>query len=87
MNLNRFGNHKPKAYNEYRKNRERSTNTTLKEFIKPQSRNKEKKRTEKNYRNKEKTNKMAIHTYLSIIYLNVSELNVPNKTRRVAEQI
>ena len=40
----------------------------------------------KKYKNNQKTsNKMAINTYLSIITLNVNQLNAPIKRHRVAE--
>ena len=45
---------------------------------------KDKKRSEKIFRNNHKTNnKMTINTYLSIIALNVNGLNAPIKRHRV----
>ena len=50
-----------------------------------QSRNKEKK---KDIQNQPQTiKKMAIRTYISIIALNVNELNAPTKRHRLAEWI
>ena len=44
--------------------------------------------TKKNYKNDPKTiNKVTISTYLSIITLNVNELNAPIKRLRVAKWI
>ena len=40
---------------------------------------------EEEERRKQSDNKMALYTYLSIITLDVNGLNVPTKSRRVAE--
>lgn len=64
---------------------ERNLSITLKKkLIKKQ----EKKATEKNCKNKEKTiNKVPIATYPLIVTLNVNGLNVPIRIHRVAEWI
>ena len=64
----------------------RNTDITLNKIIKPQE--KSLKEEEKNYKNNQKTNtKMIISAYLSIITLNVNELNAPIKRYRVADCI
>lgn len=69
-----------------RQKRERNPNTTLKITIKTQAKRAKEEETEKNYKNHSKTiNKMARIIYLSIINLNVNELNATIKRGRVAE--
>ena len=64
--------------------RDRKSNITLKKIIIPQG----KRLREKNHKNNQKTsNKMATSTYLSIIILNVNELNAPIRRHKVAEWI
>ena len=75
------GNHTSKTYNRDKKVNRNETKPTKKKSLNKNGRNKRKKKwTEKNHKNNWKTrNKIAISTYLSIIILNVSALNVPNK--------
>ena len=80
------GNHKPKIYNRCTHTKEKESKHTLKKVLKSQE-YKEKERKE-TYKNKSKTiNKMAIRTYISIITLNVHELNAATKRHTLAEQI
>ena len=71
--------------NNTQKYRERNPNIALKEYIKPQGSNQEKKmRTENNYKNYQKAiNKMAISVHVPITTLNANELNSPVKRYRV----
>lgn len=64
----------------------RKVNITLKKVIKPQGREKEKKKgTERNCKNNQKTiNKRAINIYLSIITLHVNALLSPFKNHSVS---
>ena len=61
---------------------------TTKKIIKPQKEKQKMKGTRKKYKINGKTRfKMAIHTYLSVITLNVNGLNAPIKRHRVADWI
>ena len=58
----------------------------LKLVIKSQEKRTKEEGEKKTYKNKSKTvNKMAVRSYISIISLNVNELNVSTKRHRLAE--